>query len=37
VDTGKISAKVHDGILEVTVPLPATSEKKPAAKKIAVT
>jgi HSP20 family protein len=36
VDTGKISAKVHDGVLEVTVPLPATATKKPAAKKIAV-
>jgi HSP20 family protein len=37
VDAGKITAKVHDGILEVTVPLPATSTEKAAAKKIAVT
>jgi HSP20 family protein len=36
VDAGRISAKVHDGVLEVTVPLPATEATKPAAKKIAV-
>lgn len=36
VDTNKISAKVHDGILEVTVPLPATEAKK-SSKKVAVT
>ena len=34
VDTAKISAKVHDGILELTVPLPASEAKE--AKKIAV-
>lgn len=34
-DAGKISAKVHDGILEVTVPLPAAAAKE--TKKIAVT
>jgi HSP20 family protein len=36
VDANKISAKVHDGVLEVTVPLPAGEAKKAAAKKIAV-
>jgi HSP20 family protein len=36
VDTNKISAKVRDGILEVTVPLPATAAKK-SSKKVAVT
>jgi len=34
VDADKISAKVHDGVLEVTVPLPATETKE--AKKITV-
>ena len=35
VDPEKISAKVHDGVLEVTVPLPAAATKE--AKKIQVT
>ena len=34
VDADKISAKVHDGVLEVTVPLPATESKE--AKKIPI-
>jgi HSP20 family protein len=34
IDPGKISAKVHDGVLEVTVPLPVTEAKE--AKKIEV-
>jgi HSP20 family protein len=35
VDTDAITAKVHDGILEVTVPLPKTAA--PEAKKVTVT